>query len=68
VPDIGADMIASAESEGATSEASGKLVSRGAYWRYDRQGADNRSVRLPEMWADLPSYPKAPAQWRGRTV
>jgi hypothetical protein len=46
---------------------SGLAVSRGAYWRYDRQGADNDSFRLPEMRADLPSYPKAPARW-GRTV
>jgi len=61
VPNIGADMIVSAESERAPSEASGKQVSRGAYWRYDRQGADNRSLRLPEMRADLPSYAKAPA-------
>jgi hypothetical protein len=45
----------------------GKRESRGAYWRYDRQGADNDSFRLPEMRADLPSYPKAPARW-GRTV
>ncbi|SRR5258708_6244994 len=44
-----------------TSESGRILV------RYDRQGADNGSFRLPEMRADLPSYPKAPARW-GRTV